>query len=284
MTEEAGKISAVAFMTTAMVLSCCVDVLVKALDGAYPLPELLFFRMLFGLIPLVLAATPAPGILVRSVRPQIQLSRCFVSLLALVLWFSALPLIPLAQAVTISLLAPVVAALISSAFLGHASSGRQWFGIAISIIGGILTIQPELGTLSLGLMLVIGATVLRGCTLVIIQELGRDDHPLTTTFYFTMTGLLASGPLTLFNYHQPSSRDFALLFCLGVVAGFSQVLIAMALQRQSTISLAPLDYLRLPLAGLAAFVFFNEALNPSIFAGASLIIAGSALTLVRASR
>ena len=43
----------------------------------------------------------------------------------------------------------------------------------------------------------------------------------------------------------------------------------------------PLDFLRLPLAALLAWILYAEALDPFVFAGAVLIVAGSWINLRR---
>ena len=71
--------------------------------------------------------------------------------------------------------------------------------------------------LASGSLYMLIAAFLIGCTTIIIRYLGRIDDPVCITFYFTVTGVLAS-LIGLFvqGWQQPPLADLALLLLVGL--------------------------------------------------------------------
>ena len=68
---------------------------------------------------------------------------------------------------------------------------------------------------------------------------------------------------------------------LGVVGLSSHYCVSQALKVADATVVVPLDFLRLPLAAVAAWIFYAEALDPYVVAGAGLIVIGNWINLKR---
>ncbi len=62
---------------------------------------------------------------------------------------------------------------------------------------------------------------------------------------------------------------------MGVTALTAHYCVTRAFQVADTLTVIPLDYLRMPLAAVIGYVFYQESFELTLFAGAVVIIAGN---------
>ena len=112
--------------------------------------ELAFFRNLFGL--LVIAPwffRKGLGIL-RTTRLPLHLVRAGLNALAVLSFFYAFSVVPLAEATALSFVAPIFATVLAVIFLGEVVGGRRWLAILLGIVGVFVLLRPGFETVSLG--------------------------------------------------------------------------------------------------------------------------------------
>ena len=88
--------------------------------------------------------------------------RCFTGLVAMILYFSALGLIPIGQAVTLQYTNPLFVALLSGFFLSERVHPQIWALAMISFLGIILIVSPDLRTVEKDALLALGSGFFAG--------------------------------------------------------------------------------------------------------------------------
>ncbi len=129
-----------------MFLSVCVfsimDLIVKWSEN-YPVGEVLFFRGLCGLIP-ILSIIPKDRYInfYRTSRPILHLKRCMSGLIAIVAIFIALRELPLATVVSITFAAPIFTTILSIIFLSEKVGFYRWLAVLVGFVGIIIISEP----------------------------------------------------------------------------------------------------------------------------------------------
>jgi S-adenosylmethionine uptake transporter len=257
------------------------DALIKALSARYPALQIAFLRFGFGLIGAALyAAWSRPG---RPTREALLYNgvRALLIVVTATTFFFALARLPLADAVALSFISPVLTALFGVALLGERFDWRIAVALAGGFAGMLLIVGGKVGGAGLGREVLIGAAaVLLSAvgyalnTVVLRHRATRD--PLSQIVLFQNLGpamLLALpvpwvwAPLTL-----ADTLVFALLGMLGVTA---HTMLAHAFARIEAARLAPVGYVGLAWGVLFGFVFFAELPGLATLAGAALIVLGA---------
>ena len=112
-------------------------------EAHIPLAELIFYRFAFGLPPLLAwIALTGNFSAWRTKRPGAHIGRAVLGLSTMVLGFSALAFLPLAESTTISFVAPLFAVMLSALVLGEKVGPYRWSAVALGFIGVLIVIQP----------------------------------------------------------------------------------------------------------------------------------------------
>jgi len=103
----------------------------------------------------------------------------------------------------------------------------------------------------------------------------RTEAPLTVVFYLNFfIGLFTLIP-TVFVWVTPTTADLPAILVIGLSAAAAHTCLTHAFAIADASFLLPLEFLRLPVTGLAAYVLFAEIPDRWTLAGATIIFAGA---------
>ena len=266
-----------------ILLFSLMDASVKWLGGHYPTSQIMFFRCAVALLPVLIIVylRGGPGIL-RTSNAGLHLLRSLLGISAMGFAFYAFSLMPLAEAVSILHTAPLFMTLLSMLLLGEKVGLRRASAIACGFLGVLLVARPGTGMLASGSLFMLLAAFLIGCTTTVIRYLGRIDDPVCITFYFTLTGVLASfGGILLQGWQAPPPGDIALLCLVGLLGGSAQYLMTVGYRYLEIALAAPLKYLSIVFGGIIGYLLWGEIPDVYSLAGITIIAASGLYTLHR---
>ncbi len=245
-------------------------------------PEVMFYRSLFGLPPLLawIAWEGRWGVW-RTRRPLAHAGRSVIGLTSMALGFSALALLPLAEASTISFAAPLFALALSAPLLGERVGTGRWVAVAIGFTGVLIVVRPGGDLPLLGTAVAVGAALGVSLVTVTIRSISRTESTQTTVFWFTVFVTVAMGCLMPWFGTSHDLETWALLIGVGLTGGIGQIGLTGSLRFAPIAVLAPFDYLQLLLAVLFGWLLFDARPALTTWAGAALIIASVLSTLPR---
>ena len=248
--------------------------------------ELVFYRFAFGLPPLLLwIAWNRDFGAWRTARPFAHLSRAALGLTTMVLAFSALGYLPLAEATTISFAAPLFAVALSALLLGEAVGRHRWSAVAMGLVGVGIVMQPGGGSLPpVGLAIAIGAALGVACVNIAIRQIGRTESPQTSVLWFTGTAAMVVGTVMPFYGQAHDARTWAVLVALGTFGGMGQLFLTASLRFAPVPVIAPFDYTQLIWAVLLGWLIWQTPVPVSTWAGAAVIVASGLYTVYREHR
>ncbi len=250
------------------------------------LVELAFYRFVFGLPPLIvwMALTGNFGAW-RTQRPILHISRGFLGLGTMVVAFSALAYLPLAEATTIGFVAPLFSVLLSALILGEQVGRYRWTAVAIGFLGVLIVMQPGGGALSpFGLTLALLAALGVASVTITIRAMGRTESAPTTVLWFTGFAIVAIGAFMPFFARAHDAREWAILGAIGLAGGVGQLFLTSSLRAAPVSVVVPFDYTQLLWAVLLGWLLWDTRPPAATWIGAAIIIASGLYTLYREHR
>lgn len=248
--------------------------------------ELVFYRFAFGLPPLLLWIAWSRNLGAwRTARPAAHLMRAAIGLTTMVLAFSALAYLPLAEATTISFAAPLFAVALSALLLREPVGRHRWSAVALGFAGVLIVMQPGGEQLPLtGLVIAVLAAFGVACVNITVRQIGKTEDPQTTVLWFTATSILVVGVLMPFYAEPHDLRDWLVLLGVGTFGGLGQLFLTTSLRYAPVAVIVPFDYTQLLWAVLLGWLLWGTEAPGTTWIGAAVIVASGLYTLYREHR
>lgn len=264
------------------------DAAMKGLSLSIGLYNALFWRAvtgsLLGLALMLLTRQRWPS---RAVL-RIHLLRGVVVAFMAALFFWAIMRLPLAEAIALSFIAPLIA-LYLAALLLKESVGREAIGASLLglvgvgvILSGRLQGDYDADAL-LGALAVLGSAILFAWNLVIQRQQAQVASPIEVAFFqhLVMLAVFAIGAPWLAII--PPVKAVPLVLLAATLAFTSLAALAWAYARAEAQRLIPVEYSAFIWAAIIGWLIFGDRLTVATVAGALLIVAGC-LIAARAKR
>lgn len=248
------------------------NAIIKYLDHI-PGFQLVFFR---SLTSCVFATT---YLLSRNInllgnQRKLLVLRAITGLVSMSLFFFSFKYLNVGTAVSLRYIAPIFAALFAVLFLKEKIKPVQWLFFLIAFLGVLMLKGFDESMSTLGLALVILASLFTGMVYILIRKIGKGDHPVVVVNYFMFLATLIGGALSSFSWIQPQEWDWLLLGSLGVFGYVGQVYMTKAFQAAPTHIVAPIKYAEVIFTiGIGVF-WFGDTYTLLSFLGLFMIIAG----------
>lgn len=245
--------------------------------------QILFLRNGIGL-PILLAGVLAVGgpSAFRGFRTgsvKLQLLRNGMQAVAQSCWIYALAVLPLATVFAIEYSQPLWAILLGSLFLREHPNRWQKWGVALGMAGIVIIAQPGPEGFSLGALVMLSACILYGGIYLVARMLGRTDSALAMPFWTCAIQTPVTLAVALLVDWQPiAAADWPWILLLALGGLTQQFCISAALRLAPLARVIPIDYVRLPVIAVIGAIWYAEALDPIVLAGAAVVIGGVFLT------
>ncbi len=257
-------------------------VLIKITGQSLHVTEILFFRQLTMLLlaaPVILRYFPASLI---SALPWLQTLRISVAFLAMLLGFSAIINLPLAEATTLNFAKTFFVGILAIIFLGEVVGVRRWAAICMGFVGVVIIAWPQEGAaLNIYTLMAVGSAAAVAVVMTLMRTIAQVDKPVTILSYQAIGVGILMIPPTIWFWKTPTLTDLMLVGAIGVVSSIGQLCNIQAFKAGEASAIAPLDYVRLIYALILGFVVFDEWPEPRVFAGAAIIVGAAIYTLHR---
>jgi drug/metabolite transporter (DMT)-like permease len=252
-----------------------------ASDGMHPF-QIAFFRNLFGLIilaPWFLRSGLAP---LRTGRIGLHMVRALLNLASMLMFFTALSLIPITEVAALTFSAPIFATVLAVVILGEAVGLRRWAAIALGFLGALVILRPGFATIGPGEILSLASAFLWGFALIVIKTLSRTDSPVTITSYMIVLLIPMSLIPAIFVWQWPSGEQLLYMAAIGMLGTAGHLMMNLALKNADTSVVMPFDFLRLIWVALIGYFAFAEIPDLFTWLGGGMIFASAAYIANRA--
>ena len=268
-------------------LFAAMSVCVKSLSGSVPLGEIVFYRSLFALIPLVLflwVRSELPSGLATR-RPLGHLLRSALGAAAMFTSFAAIARLPLAEATLLGYLAPIFTAIAAVFILSERMTAGRASGVIIGFAGVVVLFLPELsggqvpGDRLSGYVLGLLTGVLTAFALITVRRLNRTESAGAIAFYFIVTSMTCGFATMPFGWVMPDLTGIVMLVMAGLFGGLAHIASTVAFRHAEASFLAPFDYFAIIWPLLADLLLFNQPISSAFIVALPLVLAGGAITV-----
>jgi drug/metabolite transporter (DMT)-like permease len=263
----------------------------------YPVGQTVFCRSLFALIP-VFIWLGWRGELVSVFRQshfKNHLRRGFFGSVGMFSGFTALILLPLADATAISYAAPLFTVVLAAVILKEKVRIYRWSAVGAGFIGVIVMLTPHFNaTVPANDMRVIGAlfgilgAICAGFATIETRKLTQTESTGAIVSFFmvlaTIIGL-ASATLgwidTSLAWKWPTGNDAILLVTMGVAGGIGQITLTQSFRYAEASVIAPFDYISMIWAIAVGWFLFGELPQNIVIVGAAIVVAAGIFVIWR---
>ena len=281
------------------------DVAIKFLSGGYALHQVVLIRSVIGLLVILLIIAPLTNgwAIARTKKLKMHMLRGLCVVFANMTFFLGLAAMPLADAVAIFFISPLVITLFSVLFLGEVVGPRRWTAIAVGFVGVLIMMRPGTAAFQLASVLPLAAAFCYAGIHIITRRIGGTESAATMAFYIQLMfivvgvsfGLIVgdgrfggqSDPSLAFLFRAwswPVSGDYPIFLIIGVGIGVGGYLISQAYRVAEASYVAPFEYLALPMSVVWGMLVFDEFPNGWDYFGMALILGAGLFTVWREAR
>jgi len=279
-----GNVNGMLLMLIASIVLTIMHALVRHIGSDMHPFEVSFFRNLFGLIavmPLVLRS----GIKSLYTRhPGLQLLRAVLGVSAMLSWFYALSIVPIAQATALSFTAVIFASVGAAVVLREKMHVRRWTAVCLGFVGAFFILRPGFQEVSFGMMLVLGSSVAWGMAVVVVKRLSRTDPVVSIVAWMAISLTVFSFVPALYVWTWPSFEELLLLSLVGALGTTGHLAMTNALKHAEATTITPLDFTRLLWASVIGYFVFGEIPDIWTWIGGGIIIASASYLIFREAR
>lgn len=271
-------------MAMTMLAAPGMDAIAKLLAETLAPGQIAWARFVFQtlvLLPFMLLARKR----IRTSQAGVHAARGALLGTALLLLIWALQYLPLANALAIFFVEPLILTLFSALFLGERIGLRRLGAVVVGLAGALVVIRPNWAAFGWGAVLPLGTAVCFAGYLTLTRHAVASEDPLALQLWAGLFAALllsvailagAGFAVPVLDPVWPDGREWSLLVTLGLFSAVAHVLIATAFRLAPAGILAPFQYVEIISATGLGIVLFGEFPDAITWLGTALII-GSGL-------
>ncbi|WP_300059889.1 DMT family transporter [uncultured Roseobacter sp.] len=297
----------IAFVIAGMVAISINDMLIKQLSGGYPLHEIVFLRSGIGiLISLMLVQVEGGWQILKTRRPVLHTIRGLLIVVANMTYFIALAAIPLADATALFFAAPLFITVLSIPILGEKVGVMRMTAVVVGFGGVVIMQRPwadadTLDASRLVLLLPVLSALTYALNQLMTRKLGVESKASALAVYIQATFIVVSlgfyvvagdgrfaegveNPSIQFLFRAwvwPADGDWWVMLGLGLNAAIIGYCLSQAYRMADAATIAPFEYVGLPLAVFWGWLIFAELPVWEVWAGIALILGSGLFVFLR---
>ncbi|MSO93963.1 MAG: DMT family transporter [Rhodospirillales bacterium] len=270
-----AAIQAPLWMIAATTLLGTMNVIVRHVSAELHPFEIAFFRNL-GQLVFMLPWLMHVGLgAFHTKHFGLQVARAASGLVGMLVWFTALSLMPVAEATALSFTGPLFATVGAALILRERVGIRRWSATVIGFLGTLVIVRPGLIEFSYPTMVALASAATFAASALTLKSVSRWDQPSVTVFYMGLLLTPTSLIPALFVWEAPSLDAYLWFVALGLAAGFAHLCLSSAYMVADASVNLPFDFFRLPAAATMAYFMFGEVPDIWTWVGAAIIFSAT---------
>lgn len=247
------------------------DATAKVLGAAIPLLQLLMVRFALQgilLLPFVLLSSVSLAMTPRVFK--LTIVRTALHIIGVGAMFLSLRYIPLADAVAIAFVMPFIMLLLGKFILNETVGSHRILACLVGFIGTLFVIQPSFSEVGAPALLPLIVAIDFALFMLVTRQVAKDVDPIAlqtvsaiiaSIFFAALFAVFALTGTLKDVYVSPNNFEWSLLFLVGALGTIAHLLMTWSLRFAPSATLAPMQYLEIPVATLIGFIIFKDLPN-----------------------
>ena len=282
-----------------------IDLMIKQLSDGYPLYQIVFVRSVIGLfLTLIIVQLEGGWSILRTSRPWLHTMRGILIVIANMTFFLALAVLPLADATALFFAAPLFITILSIPVLGEKVGLMRLGAVVVGFVGVLIMQRPWASNLEVSriiLLLPVLAALTYAMNQLLTRKLGVSSKASAMAVYIQATFIVVSilfylvagdgrfaesltndsAIFLLRAWVWPTNNDIWIFAGLGLNSAIVGYCLSQAYRLADAATVAPFEYVGLPLAVIWGFLMFGDFPVLEIWIGISLILGAGLFVFVR---
>ncbi|MCV6594684.1 MAG: DMT family transporter [Silicimonas sp.] len=270
------------------------DATAKLLGGQIDVAQLVLIRMgvqALVLLPIVhLWGLPVLGALAHL---RLITWRAVLHMAGIGMMFLSLRYLPLADAVAIAFVMPFIMLLLGRFILNEEVGSRRLIACAVGFIGTLFVVQPSFAEVGWPALLPLGVALDFALFMLATRQLAKEVDAVSLQM---VSGVLACAmllpvmvifaPLNVpgFALTWPENGTWGLILAMGFLGTGAHLLMTSALRYAPSATLAPMQYLEIPVAAVIGWLIFRDFPNGLALLGIQITIGAGLYIIFREQR
>ena len=212
---------------------------------------------------------------------QIQLIRSLFLFLSTILFFYAISIISLAEALTLAFVSPMIVTLLSAVILKEKVGIKRWSAVIVGFIGVLFVVRPGFNEINLATITALGCGISYAFYIISTRKLSTQDSPFLTLIFTGLSGSIVISLLVPFYWSWPTISQLILLITLAAIGTLAHFLLILSLNFAEASKLAPLSYSEIIMNVIIGYYFFGDFPDQWIWIGLMIIISSGVYISLR---
>ncbi|MGI9483006.1 MAG: DMT family transporter [Hyphomicrobiales bacterium] len=281
-------------MVIAMLIVPGMDVITKFLSGTINGVQVGQARFGFQaafLLP-VIVLMRGPRALMPAI-PKLNTARAVCMAGAVLLFFTSLKWLPVADAIAIFFVEPLILTVLSAVFLGEHVGWPRRIAVLAGFLGALIVVRPSYEVFGLVALLPLGAALFFAVYLMFTSKLSKSEDAMTMQFFSGVVGFLVLSAVMVFgeaasieilSFAWPTATEWLWLTTLGAIATVLHLMIVHAFRAAPASVLAPFNYLEIVSATILGYLVFGDFPDQLKWLGITIIVSSGLFVFWRESR
>ena len=244
-----------------------------------------FLRYLFGLIVLLPLVWRHGLAAYRPKQVSGQFLRGAFHTVGLMLWFAALPKIPLADMTAIGFTAPIFIMIGAYIFFKEPMRWERWLASGIGFVGVLIVVGPKLsGSGGFYNLVMLASAPMFAASFLLTKGLTRYESTGTILVWQALTVTLFSMPLAVLSWQPPTAWQWAGFLLCGFLGSLGHYCLTRSFHVADISSTQSVKFLDLVWATLIGWLVFADRPSGSTLIGGVVICGATLWIAARESR
>ena len=267
-----------------VMLFSMLDAVMKAQALVMGTYNAMFWRMVFGVVFVLLLYSPSRAQPISRAGLKLHILRAVLTAAMTYLFFFSLTRLPLAQAIGLSFIAPIIALFLAPPLLNERIGSNALIAAALGFCGVLVVLSGELrgsqtASDEAGLAAVLLFALLYAFYLILQRRQALIARPAEIVFYqniMVFAVLLLAAPIAVSLPTKPAQLGAAALAAALSIGSLG--LLSMAYRRAEAQRLVTIEYTAFIWAAFIGWWYFDEAITLETLLGTGLIVVGCLLS------
>ena len=274
---RAATLQGMAWMALAGLLFCLLNAIGRRLALDLDPFQVQFLRYLAGLLVLLpfMLRTGLAAWKPHDLKGQGW--RGLVHTAGLLMWFAALPHVPLADMTAIGFTGPIFIMAGAVLFLGEPMIRARWIAAAIGMVGVMVVVAPQFTGTGGGYwsLVMLASSPLFAASFLITKALTRRDRPEVIVAWQAITVSAFTLPFALPFWTWPSAEQWGWFLMTGLLGSAGHWCLTEAFRIAEMSATQPVKFVDMLWASALGWLVFAEIPTATTFAGATIIFAAT---------